>query len=184
MWSSLVIPGRLRSMNANWNGYHDRLAGTSMARSSTGSSRRFLSEMIVWTRCCHMARLANRNASAAFSSSSKQRQPGLDPPEGLPAPLQGGLARRLVRGHVGLLEVGLPVLDPRRVGGEQGPQLRRQFGGGRLAQLLHVHDQPGQPGPVGDGRRRGAGHLVGGDHHGREPVGLVADARRGSRRGG
>ena len=40
-----------------------------------------------------------------------------------------------------------------------------------------VHDEPGQLGPVGGGGGRGARYLVGGDHHGREPAGLVADAR-------
>ena len=74
-WSSLVIPGRLSRTKANWKGYHDRLAGTSMARSSTGSSRLLLSETIVRTRCCHMARLANRNASAACSSSCSSVSP-------------------------------------------------------------------------------------------------------------
>ena len=46
-----------------------------MARSSTGSSRRRFSEMIVWIRCCHMARLANRNASAALLVLEQQLQP-------------------------------------------------------------------------------------------------------------
>src|SRR4051794_30811276 len=40
LWSSLVMPGRLISTKANWKGYHDRLAGTSTARSSTGSKDR------------------------------------------------------------------------------------------------------------------------------------------------
>ncbi len=79
VWSSLVMPGRLSRMKANWNGYHERLAGTSMAFRSASSSRRRFCEKIVWIRCCHMARLANRNASAAFSSSCQQLQSGLDP---------------------------------------------------------------------------------------------------------
>ena len=106
----------------------------------------------------------------------EQGEPRLDAAEGLPAPPQGRLAGRLVQGHVGLLEVGQPLLDPRRVSRQQGPQLRWQLRRGRLTEFLHVHNQTGHPGPVGAGGGRGAGHLVGGDHHGREPVGLVADA--------
>ena len=72
-----------------------------------------------------MARLANRNASAAFSSSRSSVSP---------ASMRRRASRHRSRAvwpgvwygaMSGLVEVGLPVLDPRRIGGEQGPQLRR-----------------------------------------------------------
>ena len=106
----------------------------------------------------------------------QQLEPGFDPLQGILAAFQGRLARLLVEGHVRFGEVGLPLLDPCGIGRDQRTQLLVQLGGRRLAQLLHVHHQPGQLGPFGLGRRHGAGHLVGRHHLGRDAHRPVTDA--------
>ena len=80
----------------------------------------------------------------------QQLQSGLDPRQGGAAALKSGLPRLLVRGHVRLLKVRFPVLDPGFIRHQQWANLLVEVGGRRLAQFLHVQDQPGQLGEIGD----------------------------------
>ena len=71
-----VRAGRFSRMKASWNGRHDRFLGMSAsARADRGasavSSRRALAAS-EWTRCCHIARLANRKASRAPASRRRR----------------------------------------------------------------------------------------------------------------
>ena len=63
---------------------------------------RFLAIVSCGLRCCHIARFANRNASAAFSSSGSSFNPASIRVSAVLAAFERRLARLLVHGHVRL----------------------------------------------------------------------------------
>ena len=73
-----------------------------MARSSTGSSRRRFERDDRVDALLPHGEVGEPERLGGVLVFEQQLQPGLDPLEGLPAPLQGRLTRLLVQGHVGL----------------------------------------------------------------------------------
>ena len=79
-------------MNASWNGRQIRFAGTSAVAIAVMQLQRFIAaaqarQAIVCTRCCHIAWLANRNASATSGSAS----------DAMPARIRAATSRATLR---------------------------------------------------------------------------------------
>lgn len=78
-WPGSASEGRLSRRKASWKGRQLRFFGRSAAWTASWSDRvgvrRRSRAAMVWTRWCHMARLANRKASSASGSSRNRLMP-------------------------------------------------------------------------------------------------------------